>query len=291
MSDKSNHKGLGRGLDVLIPKDFDKSLLLNENERIQLLSVSDIHPNSEQPRRHFDVHALQELAESIKRYGILQPIIVSPLSSGEYILVAGERRLRAAQLALLTRVPAIVRHQKELEQLEVALIENVQRVDLSPLEQAISIEKLHQQFNLTYQEIASRLGKALTTISNIVRLLQLPEKARIALQNQVISEGHARAILSLKSTPQKQAQLLDLIIKNGWSVRQAELYSVSIKEGKQTKKSIERNMAEQNPFTETLSRKLHTPISIKRTSRGGRLEIHFKTDKDLQEIIRSLDNL
>ncbi|GAC1392725.1 MAG: ParB/RepB/Spo0J family partition protein [Candidatus Saccharimonadales bacterium] len=291
MSDKSNHKGLGRGLDVLIPKDFDKSLLLNENERIQLLSVSDIHPNSEQPRRHFDVHALQELAESIKRYGILQPIIVSPLSSGEYILVAGERRLRAAQLALLTRVPAIVRHQKELEQLEVALIENVQRVDLSPLEQAISIEKLHQQFNLTYQEIASRLGKALTTISNIVRLLQLPEKARIALQNQVISEGHARAILSLKSTPQKQAQLLDLIIKNGWSVRQAELYSVSIKEGKQTKKSIERNMAEQNPLTETLSRKLHAPISIKRTSRGGRLEIHFKTDKDLQEIIRSLDNL
>src|SRR5438132_1148248 len=139
-------KGLGRGLDTLIPNDFDNSLLLDSSERVQNLFVSSIKPNPDQPRRHFDTQALQELARSIKRFGILQPLIVTPKSKDEYTIIAGERRWRASQQAGLDKVPAIVREEKELAQLEISLIENVQRVDLSPLEQAVSIERLHQQF-------------------------------------------------------------------------------------------------------------------------------------------------
>ena len=162
-------KGLGKGFDALISDDFDKSLLLTGEDRIEKVPIAKLAPGKHQPRQHFDDAALSELADSIKRHGIVQPLVVTPESDGSYGLVAGERRWRAAKLAGLKDVPAIVRERQEIDQLEIALIENVQRVDLSPLEQAVSIERLHEQFNLGYDEIAKRLGKGASTVNNIVR--------------------------------------------------------------------------------------------------------------------------
>jgi ParB family transcriptional regulator, chromosome partitioning protein len=279
---------LGRGFDALIPKDFDRSLILDEQERIQRIVVTELRPNSEQPRTTFDPEQLQQLAVSIKNHGILQPLVVTPAKNG-YEIVAGERRWRAAQLAGLDKVPAIVRTTKELERLEIALVENVQRVDLSPLEQATSIERLHQQFNMTYPQISERLGKAASTVNNIVRLLQLPEAARKALQEQRITEGHARAILALKGWPDKQKALLAGILKKGWSVRQAERYVVSIREGFKETKATRQRMQTETPATKKLSKRLHgAPVHIRRTAKGGKLEIAFGSDDELARIISLL---
>lgn len=283
--------GLGKGFDALIPTDFDPSLLIDSKDRIQKLLITRIQPNAEQPRKHFDQQALNELASSLKQFGVLQPLIVSPLPDGSYRIIAGERRWRAAQLAELTEVPAIIREPQELEELEIALIENVQRVDLSPLEQAISIERLHQQFNLTYKQIAARLAKAETTVSNLVRLLQLPEDARDALAEGKISEGHARAILALKATPELQTELLNQIIKNTWSVRQAEQFVTTHKQGVVKSEAVKERMATETDETKRLSKKLHAPVSLKRTAKGGRLELHFKTDEELQKLIELLSKI
>jgi len=280
--------GLGRGFDTLIPQDFDRSLVLDEGERIQKLAVEDLEANPDQPRQHFDKQALEQLAESVKQYGVIQPIVVTPASGGKYSIVAGERRWRASQLAGLKKVPAVVRTTKELERLEIAIVENVQRVDLSPLEQAVSIERLHQQFNMTYEAVAGRLGKAASTVNNIVRLLQLPEAARAALHEKKISEGHARAILALKDAPEKQAELLDLILKNDWSVRQAERYVVSIKEGYKDKKATKQRMQTETPQTKQLSKKIGAPVHIRRAAKGGKLEITFSSDKELENVLRLL---
>jgi ParB family transcriptional regulator, chromosome partitioning protein len=281
--------GLGRGFDSLIPQDFDDQILQDEKDRIKKLFIADIIPNPDQPRTHFDNAALQELAASIKRFGILQPLIVTPGESAKYKLVAGERRWRAAKLAGLMQVPAIVRERAELEQLEVALIENVQRVDLSPLEQAVSIERLHQQFNFTYKSIADRLGKALPTIHNTVRLLQLPAEAREALAEGRITEGHARAVLALKDQPARQIELLNLIIQNHWSVRQAEQYVTANREGIMSPGAAKKRLSATTPETMRLSSYVKAPVSIRRTAKGGKLEIGFKSDEDLARIISRLD--
>jgi ParB family chromosome partitioning protein len=280
--------GLGKGFDVLIPQDFDKSLVFDDHERVQKIAVEELQANPNQPRQHFDKQALEQLADSIKQYGVLQPLVVSPLKAGGYAIVAGERRWRATRLAGLKKVPAIVRTTKELEQLEIAIVENVQRVDLSPLEQAVSIERLHQQFNMTYEAIAQRLGKATTTVNNTVRLLQLPEAARQALYDQQITEGHARAILALKQWPEKQAELLQLIIKNDWPVRQAERYVVSIKEGYKDKKATRQRMQTETPATKRLSKRIGAPVHIRRTAKGGKLEIRFNSDEELEKVLSVL---
>lgn len=283
--------GLGKGFDALIPTDFDPSLLIDSKDRVQKLFITRIQPNPEQPRRYFDQQALAELAESLRTYGVLQPLIVVPLSDGGYRIVAGERRWRAAQLAGLTEIPAIIREPQELQELEIALIENVQRVDLSPLEQAISIERLHQQFNFTYKQIAERLSKAETTVSNLVRLLQLPESARDALAENKISEGHARSILSLKQYPDKQEELLSQIVQHGWSVRQAEQFATTHKQGVTKEKSVKERMATETPETKQIATRLHTQVSLKRTAKGGRIEIHFKSDDELHRLTDTLRKL
>ena len=284
-------KGLGRGFDALISDDFDKSILLTSDDRIEKIPVDNLQPSPYQPRKHFDESALKELAESIKRHGVVQPLVVTPASpatNGKHNLIAGERRWRASKLAGLDTVPAIVRSHKEQDQLEIALIENVQRVDLDPLEQAVSIERLHEQFNLSYDAIAQRLGKANSTVNNSVRLLQLPEPARQALAEAKITEGHARAILSLKSDKTRQIYLLETIIKEGWSVRQAERFASSVKTGiKQTAQAHKRTETE-TPATKSLSKKLEAPVQLRRTAKGGKLEITFKSDDDLQRIIQSI---
>lgn len=280
---------LGRGFETLIPTDFDKSLLLDDNERIQKMAVEVLEPNPSQPRQHFDAQALAGLADSIKQYGILQPLVVTPLKADRYAIIAGERRWRAAQLAGLKKVPTLVRTTKELERLELAIVENVQRVDLSPLEQAVSIERLHQQFSMKYDEIAKRLGKASSTVNNIVRLLQLPEPARVALESRKISEGHARAILALKDLPEKQAELLKSIVKNDWSVRQAERFVVSIKEGYKEPKATKQRMRTETPATRKLSKKLGAPVNIHRMAKGGKLEITFASDEELEAMLKLLN--
>lgn len=278
-------KGLGRGFDALISSDFDKSILLTPEDRIEKLPVGKLQPSPYQPRKHFDETALAELAASIKRHGVVQPLVVTPDKNGIYTLIAGERRWRAAQIAGLDSVPAIVRERKELEQLELALIENVQRVDLSPLEQAMSIERLHEQFSLSYDAIAQRLGKATSTVNNSVRLLKLPADARDALAKGDISEGHARAILALKNDSERQAYLLRSIVDNGWSVRQAERFVTSFKQGvKETTHAKQRSETE-TPATKQLSKKLGTPVNIRRSARGGRLEISFKDDDELDRLM------
>ncbi len=288
MSTAKKKTSLGRGFDALIPQNFDKSLLLDENERVERIALDNLTPNPDQPRQHFDDEALNQLASSIKEYGVLQPLVVMPQKDGTYAIIAGERRWRASRIAGLKKVPAIVRTSKDLERLEIAIVENVQRVDLSPLEQAASIERLHQQFNLTYDAIAAKLGKAASTVNNIVRLLQLTEVARQALHEHKISEGHARAILALKDLPEKQQALLDLIIKNGWSVRQAERYVSSIKEGYKESKATKERMQTETPATKSLGSRIGAPVQIRRTARGGRLEIAFKSDEELERIMKQL---
>jgi ParB family chromosome partitioning protein len=279
--------GLGRGFGSLIPQNFDAGLLVDDSERIQKLAIADLSPNPEQPRTIFDETALSELAASIRQYGIIQPLVVTPVQGG-YHIIAGERRFRAAKKAGLKTVPTIVRTTQEQEKLELAILENVQRVDLSPLEQAVSIERLHQQFSLTYGEIAKRLGKAETTVHNIVRLLQLPAEAREALKDGAISEGHARQVLALKGMPEAQADLVRLILQNGWSVRQTERYVSSLKSGAKEAQVKERVTGD-TPETERLSHRFGTKVRIHRTAKGGRVEIAFTSDDQLTRLLDELE--
>jgi ParB family chromosome partitioning protein len=285
---KSGQKtGLGRGFDSLLPTNFDESVLIDSADKVEKIALERLIPNQYQPRQEFADEQLQELAESIKEYGVLQPLIVTPHNDG-YMIIAGERRWRASKLAGQKTVPAIVRSLQDLERLEIALIENVQRVDLAALEQAESIEYLHKQFGTSYADIAKRLGKGHSTVVNIVRLMQLPDPAKDALRSNKISEGHARAILALRESPDKQLELLEHILKQGWTVRQAEQFVVSVREGhKETEKTKERMSAE-TPETKRLSKRLNAPVAIRRTAKGGKLEVSFKSDEQLEQILSLL---
>jgi ParB family chromosome partitioning protein len=277
---------LGRGLGALISEDLDRSILQEDNERVQKLLITDIVPNPDQPRRQFEQAALDEMAVSIEQHGIVQPIIVVRYNQ-QYRIVSGERRWRAAQQVKLTHVPAIVRTMQELEEIEVSLIENIQRVDLSPLEQAMSVYKLQHQFNLSLDEISQKLGKAPSTISNLMRLLQLPDSAREALREGKISEGHARAILSLKQWPDKQEELLRSIQNNNWTVRQAEQFATAAKKGADAQAAKGRTASE-TQLTKQIGQKLGTKVQIKHTAKGGQLIVHFDSDEHLQRITSRL---
>ena len=287
MANSSKQKGLGRGFESLLPQNFDDSVLFNKEDKIEQIDVNRLQANVYQPRQEFSDAALADMAESIKQYGVLQPLIVVP-HDGDYMIIAGERRWRASKLAGLAAVPAIVRTLQDLERLEIALIENVQRVDLSALEQAESIEYLHRNFGTSYTDIAKRLGKGNSTVVNIVRLLGLPDPAKDSLRAGEITEGHARAILSLKGHPDKQLLLLVFIRKNGWTVRQAEQFVVSVREGfHETKKTTQRMSAE-TPATKRLSKRLNAPVAIRRTAKGGKLEVGFTSDEQLEQILQLL---
>ncbi len=287
----STKRGLGKGFGSLLPDDFDSSVLIDRGERIQKIAISGIVADPKQPRRHFDSAAISELADSIKRYGVLQPLVVTNLeASGNYQIIAGERRYRAAKKAGLTHVPALVRSMKELERLEVGLVENMQRVDLSPMEQAISIARLHEQFSMDLHTIATRLGKAYTTVSNIVRLLQLPDFAREALDRGQISEGHARAVLSLKDQSSVQKQLVNHIVKDGWSVRQAENFVKTLK-GKEvvdTPKKAVKKSAYSTSERHIVEKFAASKVTILSTSRSHSVNVKFKTDQELADFLKHL---
>lgn len=281
--------GLGKGFGSLLPDNFDKSVLLDKQDRVQKLLIQDITPDPKQPRRDFDKEAIRELAASIKQYGILQPIVVTNINDS-YVIVAGERRYHAAKEAGLTHMPVLLRTTEELERLEIGLIENMQRVDLSPLEQAISIARLSEQFNMSQKEIAQRLGKANSTIANIVRLLQLPEFAKESLQKGGISEGHARAVLALKDE-NKQRELVENIEQENWSVRQAEKF-VADNKSQEDNRPVKARPAKAVINQETskkLSKKWGFKFTVAQKGKGGKIAIDFGSKKDLDAFIEFLE--
>lgn len=285
--------GLGRGFDSLIPSDvldetFDPTAGQDgQISELRYLKVADVSPDEDQPRRHFDEEALEELATSIREHGIIQPLVVTPAEGGGYRIVAGERRWRAAGMAGIDKIPAIVRTLTQQHKLELALIENLQRRDLNPLETATAYLKLHTQFNMTYEDIGHRIGgKAVSTISNIMRLLQLPEPAKQALVQGQISEGHARQILAL-TDEKAQTELLRLIIRDGWSVRKAEQYVVGYKKGDRADAKRQQAVAHtqhETVFTKTLASKLSVPVRHKTTAKGGQIIISYRTEDELKAI-------
>lgn len=282
-------RGLGRGFDALIPtqvleEEFDPTSQEDEQiSQLRHIKVGDIIPNKDQPRRHFDEAALEEMAQSIKEHGIMQPIVVVPKGL-KFEIVAGERRWRAAKLAGLKKMPALVRTLTDQHRLELSLIENLQRQDLNPLETATAYLKLQQQFNLTMEAIARRVGgKGISTISNTLRLLNLPKAAKQALIEGKIAEGHARQILAIKE-PDVQQELLDLMIKHDWSVRKAEQFVVGYREGEKSRQKAVAKVQTETRETKALSKKLNAEVVVKNMAHGGRLMITFKNDQDLQRI-------
>ncbi len=276
-------QALGKGFDGLIPTGFDVNTVAEPGENVKQIRIELLQPNPEQPRKSFDEDALQELAQSIKQHGIIQPLVVTP--SGEnYRIVAGERRFRASKIAGLKIVPCIIRNHKELEELEVALVENVQRVDLSPLETAVSIVKLRDQFSLTPKQISQKLGKAETTISNITRLLHLPKEAVAALQNGSISEGHARAILALKTDEVAQKELMNKIIAQKLSVREAEDF---VKQFKKKTTSNNNDKKHDNAIAKVEAAQ-QVKASIKQKKKGGVLTLSYKDTAQLDKLLELL---
>lgn len=287
-------KGLGKGFEVLIPIDMDVSDVANGNrDKVHRLSIDTIVPKNDQPRQEFNEASLQELAQSIVEHGIIQPLIVAQNEQNLYSIIAGERRWRAAKLAGLKNVPAIIRSVSDHEQLEIALLENVQRADLTPIELASSLLRLHTQFSQSYEDIAKRLGKALTTVINNIRLLNLPEVMQSSLQNGTITEGHARALLSLQKKPESQNDLYNLILEKKWNVRQAEQYVVSVKKGQLVKRGDDqpaRSLVDET--TSQIKDKLQAQkVYVQRSNKGsGKLVITYKTEAEFARIVDQILN-
>lgn len=275
-------KALGRGLEALIP-----GLKTGTEEERGLLQipVSMIKPSRHQPRREFDKGKLKDLAESIKEKGMIQPVIVQRLKEG-YELIAGERRWRAVQMLGIEKVPALIKELSSPEMLEMALIENIQRENLNPIEEALAYNKLIKGFKMTQEELSRRVGKDRTSVTNTLRLLRLPEAIRRDIASNRISTGHARALLSLR-TEGEQKTLRDMIVKRGLSVRETERMvkraQKTLAKRKKTKRDIFLLSIE-----EDLKRRLNTKVHIKTAKRGGKIEIHYYSDAELQRILEEI---
>jgi ParB family chromosome partitioning protein len=294
MADKK--RGLGRGFDSLIPTtiedEFDVTASVDasgkrtSNDTLREVDPALVDPNPHQPRQNFDQAQLEALAASIRVHGILQPMVVTQTGQ-RYELIAGERRLRAAKLAGLTEVPVIVRSFDEQQKLELALIENLQRAELNPMETATAYRKLIDQFNLTHEQIGDRVGKDRSTVANTIRLLNLPLEAQRAVASGALSEGHARVVLSI-TEPDKQLALLGLITKNNWTVREAEEYARGFKGTTGTREKAEARIAATNDLTRSLSDFLGAKVMQRSTAKGGRLIIEYYSDEELDRIYRAI---
>lgn len=276
--------GLGKGLDALIPSGFTGQVKAADS----YAPISMIVPNPQQPRDIINEDNLAELTASIREHGILQPLVVShdPVT-GTYTLIAGERRLRAAKLAGLEKVPVIIRTVSEQQRLTEALIENIQRSDLSPLEAARGFRRLIDEFNLTHEELAAQVGKNRVTITNTLRLLNLPQPVQEALAANKISEGHARALLGL---PAEQAQLsaLQTILNQELNVRQTEELVrklTGIKPPSTPVKSVDPEIQE---LEERLRNRLGTRVNLHQSGKGGTITIHYYSDEELNGLINIL---
>lgn len=276
--------GLGRGLDALIPR----SDAAQTAQGISQIPVDKITPNPRQPRAHFDPEQLQELAASIREHGVIQPVIVTGSEQEDrYVLVAGERRWMAARQAGMSRVPAIIREASDQQLVELALVENVQRADLNPLEAAEAYRQLSQEFGLSHEDISSRVGKSRSAITNTLRLLNLPQAAQKALVDAEISEGHARALLSLP-TPQAQTAVLQTILKKNLNVRQTEELVRSLSGQKPLRASTPEPPPEIKALEERLRSHLGTKVRLNRRRNGGTVVIHYYSDEELDALVDKL---
>lgn len=304
---KQQHKGdnmqekraLGRGLSSLIPLGGGRSD--PEDANMMMLAVEDIVPNQNQPRKLFDKSAIDELAASIEEKGVLQPIIVRELGGGKYELVAGERRFRACQQLHLEKIPVIVKDVKAQESLEIALIENLQRQDLNPVEEALAYKELLGKYQYTQDELAKRLGRDRSSIANTLRLLKLPDNIRSYIIAGNISMGHARAILGIESS-ELQEKVAEEIVKSDLSVREIENWVRRLKgeegeeagdgrEGGKEPKSLAPqigNPLEYKNLEENLKKALKTKVIIKSKGQKGKIIVHFSTKEELDDLYTRL---
>jgi len=279
--------GLGKGLDALIPGGMESEQNHNNGSPLYL-PVDQILPNPSQPRRMMTDDSLAELASSIRKHGILQPLIVTAAAQpNQYILIAGERRWRAAKLIGLQSVPVLVRQVTDQERLELALIENIQRDDLAPLDTAEAYRQLADEFGLAHEEIAVRVGKSRASVTNTLRLLRLPDSVRIALVEQQISEGHARALLGL-TTPQAQAAVLQNILAHDLSVRQTEDLVRRYSGERKPQKSMKDAAPEILALEERLRDSLGTRVTLRHGKKGGTVVIHYYSNEELDNLINHL---
>lgn len=279
----SRKGGLGRGLDALIPRSDQPS-----HNEITHIRVDRIMPNPRQPRAKINTAEIAELADSIREHGLIQPLVVSyDEANQQFVLIAGERRLRAARQAGLSSVPVIVREATDQQRLELALIENLQRLDLNPLEAAEAYRQLVEDFQLSHEEISKRVGKNRTTVTNTLRLLKLSNAVQKALMDNIISEGHARALLGL-SSPQAQDAALQTILARDLNVRQTE--ELVRKLGGQQPRRKFKTMP--NPeilaIEEKLRNQLGTKVRLHPRNKGGTLIIHYYSDEDLESLLNTI---
>lgn len=271
--------GLGKGLDALIPANDD-----NQGNGLTEIPVGLIDVNPHQPRTTFNQEDLEELASSIKKHGVLQPLVVSP-AGDHYQLIAGERRLRASKLAGLATVPVIVRDASEHEKLELAIIENVHRSNLNPIDEAISYRKLIEEFSYTQDQVAGTMGKSRAAVANKIRLLALPTDIKRALKDGKISEGHGKALLSIED-PKKQMLAFEQIISGGLNVREAEKTAQN-HNSPAKKERPEQDLAIKQ-LAEDLKSYLGAKVDIKKSTKGGKIEISYYSQEELNRIYQRI---
>jgi ParB family chromosome partitioning protein len=294
----SKKGGLGKGLDLLIPKGVMSLSQSNEKEEvkpvIQALKISEIEPNREQPRKKFDDNSINELADSIKQYGVIQPIVVCK-KEGYYEIVTGERRWRAAKKAGLNEIPVVIREYTPQEIMAISLIENIQREDLNPIEEAVAYQKLLDEFQITQEELANRVSKSRVTITNTMRLLKLVPKVQEMLINEEISNGHARALLSLNNS-ENQVQVAQSIVSNNLSVRETESLIKKLNDEKSPKDIQQDYQKKQvdnayHEIEEQLKLAMGTQVKIKnKKGNKGKIEIEYYSVEDLERIIELLNH-
>jgi ParB family chromosome partitioning protein len=272
--------GLGRGIAALIPQRPGA-----EQSPLEV-PIDRIRPNPHQPRRRFDDQSLEILADSVREHGVLQPVVVTEVLDG-YQVVAGERRLRAARLAGLDRVPVVVRQLADRQQLEVALVENVQRADLDPIEEAHAFRQLIDEFGLSHEDVASRIGRARSTVANTLRLLELHETVQAAVAEGQISEGHGRALGGLDT--EAQARVLSTVIDRGLSVRDTEELVRRLREPRPARPTATRVPdPDLDRVEEELRRALGTKVRLARSRRGGRIVIEYYSEEELGRLYERL---
>ena len=282
---------LGRGLDALISTEAIRPAA---SSSIGEIEIAKIHANPNQPRHDFNEEALQELADSIKELGVIQPITLRKESDENYMIIAGERRFRASQLAGKTTIPAYILNANDEDTMEMALIENIQREDLNPLEIALAYQQLIEQHNLSQEQLSKRVGKGRATIANFLRLLKLPGNIQVALKEKKIDMGHAKALLSLSSHAD-QIRIFNETIKNGYSVREVEELVRNVKDGGTAEPKPAKTKKQDETFHQLkkhLTQFFQTPVQLTCSEKGnGKISIKFKNEQELDRIIAIFDKL
>jgi ParB family transcriptional regulator, chromosome partitioning protein len=278
--------GLGKGLDALIPAGSQTQTATASSSGATHVAIDLIQRNPRQPREKFDLEELENLAASIREHGVIQPLIVSPAQNGIYVLIAGERRLQASRKAGLKTVPVVIRQATDQQLLELALIENVQRADLNPIEEAEAYQHLAKEFKMSHEKIAERVGKSRAAVSNTMRLLDASAAVKQALVDGRISEGHARAMLSLSAKAQET--LLNQIINIDMSVRQTEMLARKYSGQKPATKKRSASNAETADVEKRLRSSLGTKVGFKYGKRGGTITIYYYSDEELDSLLEKL---